>query len=342
MISLSTLKRKAEFMSEYNISDLLIRDENYHEEMYGKVFPYINEIKEELYIGRSESEKLFCRHYEPESVKGVLVISHGFTETTVKFAELVYYFLKADIAVYVHDHCGHGKSYRLIDDPDKVHVDSYERYVKDLIFIAEQAKAAHPGLPLYLFGHSMGGGIAAGTAAYAPDLFTKVVLSSPMIRPATGSFPWFVTRPVCWLFAHCGKAKDFAPGQAPFDGKDDFEGSAATSKARYDYYNEIRKSDRDLQMNGATYGWLFAAVKLNVYLQGKGYKKISAPVLLFQAENETFVINEQQELFIEKLKGRGVDAKLIHVPGTKHEIYRSEDTVLEGYLAEIMKFYGVI
>lgn len=326
-------------MNGPDIKNILVRETDYAEEMRNNVLPYIDERKTVLTLLRNEGEPLYCLKYVPENVKAAVVISHGFTETTAKYSEMVYYFLKEDIAVYLYDHCGHGNSYRLADDPDRVHVDSYERYVNDLNFIAKTAKADYPALPLYLFGHSMGGGIAAAAACYEPDLFSKVVLSSPMIRPATGSFPWFVTRIVCWLFVRIGKKLDYAPGQRPYDGKDSFETSASTSQARYTYYNEIRKADRKCQMNAATYGWLYACVRLNTYLRKKGWKKITAPVLLFQADNETFVINPQQDAFIQKLKGRGLNADLIHVPGTKHEIWRADDDTLEKYLDKIFRFY---
>ena len=327
-------------MSDIDIKKILVREEDYAEKMKEEVLPYIDERKTELMLSRNEGEELYCLKYAPENARAAVVISHGFTETIAKYSELAYYFLKEGIAVYLYDHCGHGKSYRLTDDADSVHVDTYERYVNDLNFIAEAAKKDYPDLPLYLFGHSMGGGIAAVSACHEPDLFSKVVLSSPMIRPATGSFPWFVTRIVCWLFVRIGKKFNYAPGQRPYDGKEHFEESASTSQARYDYYNEIRKSDRKCQMNAATYGWLYACVRLSTYLRKKGWKKMTAPVLLFQADNETFVINPQQDAFIEKLKKRGVSARLIHVPKTKHEIWRADDDTLEGYLDEIFRFYA--
>ena len=321
-----------------SVKEILVREENYADEMKNKVLPYINERREVLCAGRSPGETLYCLHYSPENPRAAVVISHGFTETTAKYAEMVYYFLNADYAVYVYDHCGHGLSYRLTGDPAKVHIDSYKRYVNDLLFIAHTAKNTYPDLPLYLFGHSMGGGIAASAGALEPSLFARIVLSAPMIRPATGNFPWPLTRIICRVFVCIGKGKDYAPGQHPYDGKDNFEGSASTSKARYDYYNAIRKADEKLQMNGATYGWLFAGVQMNTYLQTKGWKRITAPVLVFQAENEEFVINSQQDLFVKKLKKR-TSAELVHVPGTKHEIYRSDDATMEAYLQKIFNFY---
>lgn len=79
--------------------------------------------------------------------RGVVVISHGFTENAEKYKEIVYYFIKEHFHVYLPEHCGHGKSYRLVEDPSLVYVDSYHRYVEDLLFVARKAKAEACGLP---------------------------------------------------------------------------------------------------------------------------------------------------------------------------------------------------
>lgn len=50
-----------------------------------------------------------------------------------------------------------------MDDPSLVYVDSYHRYVEDLLFVARKQKAEACGLPLVLYSHSMGGGIAAAS-----------------------------------------------------------------------------------------------------------------------------------------------------------------------------------
>lgn len=66
------------------------------------------------------------------------------------------------------EHCGHGRSYRMCSDTGDlslVHVD-------DLLFVSRRA-AEFPELPVCLYGHSMGGGIAAAAAAQAPGFLTE-------------------------------------------------------------------------------------------------------------------------------------------------------------------------
>lgn len=57
--------------------------------------------------------------------KGVVVISHGFTESAVKYDEVAYYFLKEGYHVYIPEHCGHWpqlSSYRRpVSGPHRIH-----------------------------------------------------------------------------------------------------------------------------------------------------------------------------------------------------------------------------
>ena len=68
---------------------------------------------------------------------------------------------------------------------------------------------------------------------------------------------------------------------------------------------------------------------------GRSWKKISVPVVLFQAERDTLVYNRAQEKFIRRLP----NGKLIRVPGAKHEIYRCGNDILRPYLNKVLGFY---
>lgn len=76
------------------------------------------------------------------------------------------------------------------------------------------------------------------------------------------------------------------------------------------------------QTNGASYSWLYQAGRLNRYLQRKAWKKIQAPVLIFQSAEDHLVSKPEQVRFVVKLARRGLTSgTMIIVPGTKHEIY---------------------
>lgn len=55
---------------------------------------------------------------------------------------------------------------------------------------------------------------------------------------------------------------------------------------------------------GISYGWLRQAARLNRYLQKQAWRRITCPVLVFQAENETYVSQKEQVRFVRKLSQR--------------------------------------
>ncbi len=105
----------------------IINENEYEEVMNDIVMPYLAARRRELYVPgadypfRNENKritgKIHMLQYLADDPKGVIVISHGFTESAVKYDEVTYYFLKEGYHVYIPEHCGHGRSYRLTADP---------------------------------------------------------------------------------------------------------------------------------------------------------------------------------------------------------------------------------
>lgn len=320
----------------------ILKEEHYKEQIETIVEPYLEKRRTELWLERENEKKIYCVRCLADRPKGIVMISHGFTENVEKYKEILYYFLKAGYHVYMPEHCGHGHSYRLTDDKSLVHVDNYKRYVKDFLFVCKMAKKEHPQLPMFLFGHSMGGGIAAACAAAKPNWFKKVILSSPMIRPLTGRVPWHDARTIAKAFCTAGLNTRYVAGQKPYHGPGKFENSSSLTREQYEYYQEKREGNELLQLNAASYGWLLATVALNRDLQKEGCRRITAPLLLFQSERDHLVSKREQVRFILRLNAYGASyAKLVRVPGTKHEIFNSDQKTKEAYWSMVFRFFDI-
>ncbi len=323
---------------------MVIKDDEYIDYMTNTVEPYLKERLTVEYPEREKGNKIYCEYYESgeENIKGIVVISHGFTDTAEKFHEEAWEFLTNGYNVCIPEHCGHGRSYRLIEnDLSLIHVDTYLRYVEDLSFIAKTALRRWERLPLYLYAHSMGGGIGADLIGREPKLFDKAVLSSPMIKPLTAGIPWTATKIISGMFCSIGKGKNYIMGQHPYADDEVFETSAKTSRERFEYYNEKKRVTPLFQMSAASYSWIREATRLNSDIMKNAVKKTICPVLLFQSESDNFVSKDEQTKYVEELKkyhSNPDDAKLIAVAGTKHEIHNSTADILEIYWKEIFTF----
>ena len=101
-------------------------------------------------------------------------------------------------------------------------------------------------------------------------------------------------------------------------------------------------------MSGASFGWLHEAMRLNHFLQTKAWKQIQTPILLFQAEQDAFVSEKEQQRFAAKLNRKNKPVLIgtgtvpfvqcVRMPNTRHEIFNSDTDILESYWDKIIHF----
>ncbi|MFF4394644.1 alpha/beta hydrolase [Streptomyces sp. NPDC001480] len=104
------------------------------------------------------------------------LVVHGYGEHSGRYEGLAGVLTGHGAAVYAPDHMGHGRS-----AGERVVIEDFEDVVTDVHGVAALARTAHPGLPLVLVGHSMGGLIAARYAQRYGDELAALVLSGPVI-----------------------------------------------------------------------------------------------------------------------------------------------------------------
>lgn len=176
---------------------MIITEEKYNEELTRCVLPFIRLNFEDGYMKSADGTRIHYGYVTTPVAKAAIVISHGFTECMPKYYEMIYYFAKAGYSVYMVEHRGHGFSERSVSDMSMVTVNSFDDYVSDLdMFIREIVMKREGRRPLYLYGHSMGGAIAALYLEKHPEVFTKAVLSSPMIEMLYGNFSHFAVEAI--------------------------------------------------------------------------------------------------------------------------------------------------
>jgi alpha-beta hydrolase superfamily lysophospholipase len=111
-------------------------------------------------------------YHEPASAapRGVVQINHGLAEHAARYARFAKALSAAGYHVYAHDHRGHGFT-KAPDAPQGrfAQKDGDQRVLDDVLTVRRHAAAAHPGLPLVIFGHSMGGLIAMNSVLRDPE-----------------------------------------------------------------------------------------------------------------------------------------------------------------------------
>jgi alpha-beta hydrolase superfamily lysophospholipase len=97
---------------------------------------------------------IFAQAWEPTmpQPKAVVCLVHGLGEHTSRYAHVAEAFGRQGFVLFGADLRGHGRS-----GGARGHISSIEDFMKDIDVSLEQARLRYPGLPLILYGHSLGG-----------------------------------------------------------------------------------------------------------------------------------------------------------------------------------------
>ncbi len=122
---------------------------------------------------------IFVRHWQIEEPRAIVLAVHGMGTHSGRFTRMADGLARAGFASYCYDHPGHGHS------PGKRgHFESYSDMLDALESVLDHVKNKHSDLPIFLFGHSMGGNIVANFVIRRKPELTGVVLSSPWFKLA--------------------------------------------------------------------------------------------------------------------------------------------------------------
>jgi len=311
-----------------------ISESDFTQEYDAAVLPFFESFESGSFSGVDDIRISYVRHEVPEEA-GALVILHGKSESRIKYAELAYDLRGLGYSLYLMDHRGMGFSERIVtDDTQRVHVDQFSDYVSDLKRFVDTVVNSVPHRRLVFLSHSMGGLIAALYLEQYPGDVDAAVLSAPMLRINTGSYP----EPVAFLIASLGTAlglgREYALGQGP---RQDpvFETNTVThSRARWSLWEEtLIPAHPEIKSGGTSYCWvrnsLFAT--WTARLQAG---EVAVPVLLFQAGEDTFVKPDGQDDFC----SAAGDCREVYFDGARHEILMETDAIRDRALAEIIDF----
>lgn len=316
---------------------MYIEEAHYEQTMKEKVLPYLDSIKVSGYARRIQRKEIYYEGFLTKEFHGVVVLLHGYSECMEKFKEAAYYFVKRGYRVFLIDQAGHGKSYRYKkDDNSLVHIEHFEEYVIDLHYIIESVVTKYAkDKPIYLYGHSMGGAVAAYYLELYPNVIKKAVLSSPMMKIKLGKYPQLVARALAGFKVRRGHKYDPTDKKKAYKTEAEYEQRGSGSRARYNYMCHYIKEHKEYQTCVSSYGWMYQSLRAcRRIISPRWAGKIKAEVLLMQAGRDTTVRNEGQTKFLKYAK----HAVLERFPDARHEIYMGDNAQIIPYWNKIFDF----
>ncbi|AFG37200.1 alpha/beta fold hydrolase [Spirochaeta africana] len=140
--------------------------------------------RNEFYIP-VENGRVHAYAWQVEQPRAVLLCVHGLAEHGRRYAELAGYLNRHRITVVAYDHRGHGDSRRPPDSPPGFVASrrGWQVLLQDLENVRTAVQGEHPGIPMYILGHSMGSFVTRCHLAHSGRHYQGAILS------ATGTDP---------------------------------------------------------------------------------------------------------------------------------------------------------
>ncbi len=250
-------------------------------------------------------EPVYYQGWNPtDAPRAVLVLVHGLAEHSGRYAGFAEFFTAAGYAVHALDHPGHGKS-----AGTRGHIRRFSDFTNSLARFLDIVREEHPGKPLILVGHSLGGLIAAAYLIERESGFVAAVLSGSAIKaPEPPSrIALIVMRFIARLFPRFGVLQL------------DAGGVSRDPQVVADYEND------PLVFRGKITSRMASEVFSRMGPVLAEAASIELPVLILHGSEDTLTDVEGSKLLHQKINSK--DKKIIVYDGLYHEIFNEPERI---------------
>ena len=133
----------------------------------------------------SDGLSIFAQSWSPDGkARAVVALVHGLGEHSGRYPLLVDKLPPAGYAISAYDLRGHGKT-----GGPRVYAPSFDILMEDIDHHLDQTRQRFPGLPVFLYGHSLGGEQVLYYALRRSPSLAGVIATSPLLAPGTPMSP---------------------------------------------------------------------------------------------------------------------------------------------------------
>ncbi len=249
-----------------------------------------------------DGTNLFYQQWEPEGdTRAVVCLVHGLGEHSSRYHHVAEFLCSKGFALQAIDLRGHGKS-----GGKRGYFKDFDDLLQDVSLLIQTAKRQYPDLPIFLYGHSMGGIIVLNYPLQMPNDLQGVVATDPGLRTALENqkAKLFLSK----VFAAIWPTMGMATGLAAEDISRD---PLVVQKYQKDELVHDRGTPA-LAVN------LFKAIQY-------GYdhaSEFTPPLLIMHGTADKIAFVEGSQEFAAKVKG---DCTLKLWPGLAHEIHNEPE-----------------
>ena len=131
-----------------------------------------------------DNVNIYAKEWAPANPKAVICLVHGLGEHVNRYAHLAKYFGHHGFVTIGNDHYGHGQS-----GGKRGHVPDYESLMEEISKLVVNATERYEGLPIFLYGHSMGGNLVMNYVLQRHPKIAGMIATGPVIQVPKAAQP---------------------------------------------------------------------------------------------------------------------------------------------------------
>ncbi len=266
---------------------------------------------------------------------GTVFIFPGRSEYIENFGLMATSLDNLGYSTFVIDWRGQGLSDRICKNKRMGHVQHFTDYQKDVAAMINSAVELELPKPWFLLGHSMGGCI--GLRALIEGLpVTACAFTAPMWKIKLSLLELCAARPLSFVAQSLGLGNYYIPthNDQTYVMKTSFETNNMTSDPEmFQHWLTQAINLPDMQLGGASMGWLYQSLK-----EGQTLSKIESPKI----PCITFSAGLDEVVDIKEITKRMLvwpDGKHIQIPNAKHQLIFETSQIRKSLLEDIITFF---
>lgn len=246
---------------------------------------------------------MFIRRWFSPGAKANVVLCHGIGEHSGRYDGFASYLSEKGFGVFATDFAGHG-----MQAGTRGFIKSFTDFISAVRQLTEGVKRIQPDLPVFLFGHSMGGLIATRVAEEYPNSYRALAISAPHLFSAKDSVKKLL--PLISVVRRVAPKTTFS-SSSRFTPSDLSHNQRAVERYVDDPYVHDRVSPN-----------LFFGLEDSIDLAMANANKIKIPTLIVYGSADRVVDPAGAQELYKKIES---EKRIIEIAGGKHEMFADEE-----------------
>ena len=271
---------------------------------------------------------------EENPQNGTILLLNGRADYIEKYCDVIIALGEKSYRVIISDWRGQGYSVRLLPDPEKLHINNFDDYFKDLNMMARIMQTFPK--PYYLIGYDLGANIGLRFIAKNPKFFEKSVFVSPLWELNANK----INRNIPEYFTNIFGKDEYIFGNDKYitqNGHLD-QNLETANKERLSRNQNLLEIDDKFIIKGMTFGWLNEAVKSFANLKKINQNNdIKNPMLILAGQNDSVVPNK----IITDFMLNFTNATYYELPDARHDLFNEKEEIIQQVFDKTINFLSI-